>query len=196
MYRVILLTFMLSLVAVSATWADVPLPPNLKYVDPRVRFDGMDKYADHVFFLRFQTGNGNPFAAPARVVELKNKGPFPLKAGRRIANMVVLAMTRKDFDKRKTDDPAFAWLTKDSTDVQKAMIEAPSTTASAKDKQVPVTEYRVDMKEGKLTVELLKKDKPRSEASPDGRLPQVAFGIFSALSLALFGVWFVRRRSP
>ena len=195
MNRLAILAFALS-VAVSTAWADVPLPSDLKYIDPRMRFDGVEEHKDYVFHLRFLTFSGGPANTPYRLIEVKDAKPFDLKSQRRLTGMALLAMERKEFDKRAKDDPSLKWLTDKTEGVLKASINAPSTVGSVKDKEVPVTEYKTSIKDGKLSAELQKKEKPRSEAAPDGRLPQLAFGVFSALSLAVLGIWFVRRRVP
>ena len=195
MYRVILFTLAVSLVSVSAVSADIPLPKNLKYVDPRVRFDGIDKYEDYVFYLRFLTFTGGPAGVPHRLMEVKDTKAFNLKAERRLGNMSLLAIERKDFDKRSKEDPSLKWLTDKTEGVLAATFNSPSTTGSVNDKEVPVTAYRAAIKDGKLTVELVKAEK-RGDAGPAGLMPMWLLAIVGSLSLACLGIWFVRRRSP
>lgn len=195
MSRVILFAFTSSLIATSVAVADIPLPPNFKYVIPRVRFDGVKKHADYVFTLRFETEGRAPNSRHHGLIVVNDDTPFDFNV-QRIFGMSLLAMERKEFSKRVKEDPSLKWLTDETDGVLRASVSPPSTTGSVKDKEVPVTAYKVLLKDGKLTVELQKADKARSDAAPDSRLPQVAFGIFSALSLALLGVWFVRRPSP
>ena len=59
MYRAMLFALVVGLVAVSVASADLPPPPDQKIVTPKVRFDGLDKQADYVFFLKYKAGNGN-----------------------------------------------------------------------------------------------------------------------------------------
>ncbi len=197
MARIVISAFLLCL-AGSVALGDVPLPPDLKYVDPRVRFDGVEKHGDYVFHLRFLTFSGGPANTPYTLIEVKDEKPFQLNAQRRISNMALLAMEKKDFDKRAKDDPSLKWLTDKTAGVLSAYVSTPSTTGSVKAKEVPVTEYKVILKDGKLQVE--NGVKRRSDASEPndarsiGRLPQMAFGIFTALALAFAGIWFVRSR--
>ena len=60
-------------------------------------------------------------------------------------------------------------------------------------KKVPLTTYRVTLKEGKLTAEMVK-DKKRGAAAPARVFPLVGFGLSSAISLGWFGIWFARRQ--
>jgi hypothetical protein len=103
-------------------------------------------------------------------------------------------MERKDFDQRAKDDPSLKWLTDKTDGVLYISIDSPVTVGKVSDKEVPVTTYRVALKDGKLSAELVKDDK-RSEAAPEGPLPMWAFAIVFAFSLAGLGIWFARRRS-
>ncbi len=180
--------------AASVALADIPLPKDLKYVDPRVRFEGIDKQPAFVFHLRFLTFTGGPAGAPFRLIEVKDEKPFNLKAERRLINMSLLAMDRKEFAKRAKEDPSLKWLTDKTDGVLKSAITPPSTVGSVNLKEVPITTYRVTLKDGKLAAELVKDDK-RSEAAPDGPLPLWALAGVFAFSLAGLGIWFARRRS-
>lgn len=192
MNRAALFASALVLVSAAVASADVPLPKDLKYVDPRVSFEGIDKQADYVFYLRFLSFTGAPVGVPHMLIEVKDAKPFNLKAQRRLTDMSLLAMERKDFDKRKQDDASLKWLTDKTPGVLKAAIATPSTTASVNVKEVPVTAYKVTLKDGKLSAELVK-DAKRSEA-PAGPLPVWGFGLVLAFSIAGLGLWFARRR--
>src|SRR5947208_14851459 len=109
MPRFVFLSLSVSLLVATAAFADVPLPKDLKCVDPRVRFDGVEKYADHAFFLKFKTFSGGPANTPFTTIEVKDAKDFNLKARRRIIDMHLLAIERKDFDQRKKDDPSMTW---------------------------------------------------------------------------------------
>jgi hypothetical protein len=189
------LSFFAALTAVitaSTVVADVPLPPGIQYVVPRVRFAGVEKYPDHVFYLKFTTGTGAP-KTPMRF-EVKKAEPITLTGSqRRITNMYLLALDRKEFEKRKGEDATFAWLSEKTPGVLSASLIPPSTTGSTKDKEVPVTEYEAAITDGKLTVSKVKM-KASSELAPDREMRPWVIGIAIALSLAFFGVWFVRRR--
>ncbi|HZZ80485.1 MAG TPA: hypothetical protein VFE62_18420 [Gemmataceae bacterium] len=180
-----------TLMMVGAVSADVPLPKDKKYIDPRVKFDGVEKYADHVFYLRFLTFTGGPARTPYTLREVKDGKPFALNAKRRIINVTLLAMNRKEFAKLSKDDASLKWLSDKTEGVVTANVIAPSTVGSADLKEAPVTTYRVELKDGKLSVEMVR-DTKRSDAGP---LPMWGFGLVLALSIASLGIWFARRRS-
>src|SRR5437879_1760737 len=124
MKRATLLSCAVILFTAAAASADLPPPPDLKAVDPRVRFDGVEKHADYAFVLRYQSGAGNPFAAPVTTVVLKNaETTLTLKMGRRTVNMHLLALDRKEFDKRRADDGSLKWLTDKTDGVMRANIK-------------------------------------------------------------------------
>jgi hypothetical protein len=175
-----------------AAWADVPLPKDIKYIDPRVKFERVKDHADQVFHLRFLTFSGGPSGIPYRVMEVKDSEPFNLNAQRRLYDMKLLAMDRKEFEKRAKDDPSLKWLTDKTEGVLSVAVSPPSTTASVKVKEAPVTTYRVNLKEGKLSAERVGEGK-RTDAGPTGLLPVWAFGIIASLSVAWFGIWYSRR---
>ena len=193
MIRLASIAILTALFSAAASYADVPLPKDLKYVDPRVSFEGVEKQADHVFYVRFLTFTGGPGKTPYRVMEVNDAKPFNLKAERRLINMSLLAMDRKEFDKRKNEDPSLKWLTDKTAGVTAASFNAPSTVGKVSQTEVPVTTYRVTLKDGKLTAELVK-DAKRGDATPGGLLPVWAFGLVGALSLAGLGMWAARRR--
>jgi hypothetical protein len=195
MRRPFLLATAVCLLLAAAATADVPLPPDLKHVTPRVRFEGLDKAADYVFFLKYNSGNGNPFAAPPRYVEVKNAEPFEMGGGRRIVGVALFAVPRADAAKLREKDPTMAWLSDKTPGVLKADVQAPSTVVSVKVTEVPVTTYRVRLADDKLKVEMAPVEEKRGEA-PARRLGLVVVGLSLSLSLALFGLWFVRRRGP
>ena len=181
------------LVIVGVVSADVPLPKDLKYIDPWVQFDGVEKYVDHVFYLRFLTFTGAPMKkTPFTLREVKNAKPFPLFVRRHLTNMSLLAMDRKEFEKRAKEDASLKWLTDKAEGVLEAyLVDTPETAISVKQKEAPVTVYRVALKDGKLTAETVR-DKKRSDAGP---MPMWGFGLVLALSIAGLGIWFARRRS-
>jgi hypothetical protein len=193
MRRSLLLALVGCLVWVSAAAADVPLPSDKKYVTPKVSFEGVDKQADYVFFLKYNAGNGNPFAAAPTVIEVKNAEPFDMAGGRRIAAVQLFAVPKADAAKLRETNPK-EWGTDKTPGVLKADVTAPNTVVSSKLKEVPVTTYRVSVADGKMKVEMLAAENKRGEAPAD-RLPRVAAASAAALSLALFGIWFARRRS-
>lgn len=183
--------------------ADLPPPSHLKNVDPRVRFEGIEDYPDHVFFLRYYDVHGNPVGTRPNLIELKNMEVLSIKA-RRIYHMTVLVMSRTEFDKRKADDPSLSWLKGEPLDqrehplswlakipeVKYASIQAPPTVASVFASESPLAEYRIAFSAGRLVVDVL--SIPEPNYTPPLERPLV--WLFVAAALASTGVWFVRRR--
>jgi hypothetical protein len=190
MRRTLGLAFALSLFLVPAASADIPLPKDLKYVDPRVSFEGIDKLPDHVFFLRFLTFAGGPSGVPHTLIEVADAKPFNLNAQRRLLDFTLLAMDRKTYEAKSKDAPAAKWLTDKTEGVLKAAVPTPSTTAPASLKEVPVTPYRVTLTDGKLKVEQIAMKK--TSAAPVESSSWLV-GVALAISFAWLGLWFVRR---
>jgi hypothetical protein len=171
--------------------ADIPLPSNLKYIDPRVQFQGIEDYPDHIFYLRFKTFSGGP-GGDSRLIKVKDSQPFPLNAQRRLMYMSLLAMDRKKFTQRAQEDPGLTWLKGESKDVLSALVQEPSTVAPASITKSPVTSYRVSLKDNKLSVERLPDDQAIAGGGAwlDARW---GIGIGQFGCLAGLGVWFARR---
>ena len=215
MIRRVMLSFVLA-----STWAfnvsadsappTRPTPlTHLKRVDPRVCFKGIEDYPDHVFFLwYYNLGRGNPMGTPPSLVEVKNSGVFTLNRGN-FRTLTLLAMPRKDFDKRSAEDPSLVWLKgeplgrhsendlawlRNIPDVLYSYVQAPPTWASAYVDETPVTEYRVTLTDrGRLVVEVLAISEPNF-TPPLWRWPTWVAGIFGSAALVGAGVWYVRRR--
>jgi hypothetical protein len=141
--------------------------------------------------LRFLTFTGGPARAKPTLREVKDAKPFALNAQRRIIDVTLLAMDRKEFEKRAREDSSLGWLSDKTEGVLKANINAPSTVVSADLKEAPVTTYRVTLKDGKLSAQMVR-DRKTSDAGP---LPMWGFGLALTLSIASLGIWFARRRA-
>jgi hypothetical protein len=191
MRRALGLAFAFSLFLVSAASADIPLPKDIKYVDPRVKFEGVEKYSDYVFYLRFLTFTGGPANTPYTLIEVKDDKVFNLNAQRRLLNMNLLAMERKEFEKRAKEAPPSKWLTDKTEGILKATVPIPATTAPVTLKEAPVTTYSVTLTDGKLKAEMVETKK--SSAAPVDPSSAWILGIVASFSLAWFGLWFVRR---
>ena len=169
------------------------LPKGYKVAEPSVRFTGTDKCADHVFYLNNRTAY---FDFGHGLVEVKGSEPITLafKTKDYIPNLhvVLLAVERRDFEKRKKEDVSLKWLIDEKYGVLSAKLTPPETTASAAAREIPVTTYRVTLKEGKLSAE--KAEQKKSDAgNRSGSLPPWILGIVSSLSIAWLGIWFARR---
>jgi hypothetical protein len=210
------LALLASLAAAAAARADLAPPPGTKVIDPRVGFEGVEQQAGYAFFLRCQRGDGNPFAAPTTWAEVKDGEAFTLPgSGRRIAALQLVAVPRKEVAKPFADDPKLPWLTDRTPDVLRADVDPPSTVGRAGDRDAPVTRYRVRIREDRLTVERVAEDTRRG-AAPAGELVPVLESVrpvaedtrrgapalppvlvaVGAASLAVIGLWLVRRRGP
>ena len=141
MIRCVVLSFVLLSTFVSNASADIPPPPGHKRVNPRVCFEGIDKHADHIFYLQLDTFRGGPGPPPNRLVQVIDSDPFSLSAG--IPIRYLLALERKEFEQRWKDDPSSKWLNNETDGVKAASVTAPPTIGKTTDKEVPVTVYRV-----------------------------------------------------
>ena len=190
MIRKTVLATALALCTVSLASADVPPPPGITFIQPRLQFEGVGKYTDQVFFLKFKTGR-NPTYMVTTIVEVKNSQPFTMASGRILESMSLFAVDRKEYDKLKAGDPK-DWLKTSAPGILSTSIDIPSTNGSVKDKEVPVIRYRISIEGGKLTAPRVAAEKQQSEA-PTGT-PNWAVGVGIAFSLTALGQWLVRRR--
>ncbi len=192
MFRHCALVLGVSMFVVASSRGDLPLPNDIKYIDPRVSFDGIDQYPDQVFYLRFITFSGGPNGVPPTLIEVKDSKAFNLNAQRRLTNMQLLTMNRDAFNKLAKDDAKLKFMNDKTEGVVAANLKAPPTTAPVTTKEGPVTTYRVKLKDGKLTVEPVE-EKKRSQALP--KVPPLwVVGIVGSLCMAALGLWFTRRR--
>lgn len=181
-----------SLLFASTSLADIPLPKDLKRIEPRVSFEGIEKYPDYVFFLRFSSSPGNPIGAPHTLLPIKNTNPFVIKPNGRLISMHLLAMDRKEYEKRAKADAGLKWLTEKAEGVLSANVSHPETVVSIKIVDVPVETYLAVIKDKKLTVQNIGKKKG-SEIVPFGWLPNLVGGIALTVSLTWMGLWLIRR---
>jgi hypothetical protein len=198
------LTMLISVVMVgtlSANAGPPQVPKGRKVIEPAVRFEGIDKHPDYIFHLQY----GAAYFG-ARTVELKDAHPVKvtfqgsgfLSRGDRypaVSYMALLAMQRNDFDRRKKDDPSLKWLNAETKGILEAKLTPPETTAPVTVKDIPVTTYRVTLKDGKLTAEKVE-EKKNAAIEPAGGMPPWMFGIISSLSMVWLGIWFARRGGP
>lgn len=189
-FRNLLTSLAVSLLFASTSLANAPLPKNLKRIEPSVRFEGIDKHADHVFFVRYISGIPG-YPRPAKLVEIKESSEFKID-GTHIFSIILLAIKRKDFDKRAKEDPKLEWLTEKAAGVSAVEVDQPSTTAPVKAKVVAVTSYRITLKDGNLNAEKIE-EKQKSQTGPnDGLLPIWVLGFVCSVSVSWLGVWGAR----
>jgi len=188
--------FAFALVFVSAASADIALPKDQQQVDPKFCFEGTEKQGDTVFFLRYLTFVGSPSGVPHRLLEIKDDKAFPLGAQRRLSSLQVLALNRKEFEKRSKEDSSLKWLSDKTEGVLMVEIATPNVVFPVSQKEIPVNTYRLSIKDGKVIAEKLA-DKPgvkQGDATPFNPVPLWLFGILGAASVMWFGVWFARRK--
>ena len=185
----IALTLLLSL-PVAALRADIPLPPNLQYVDPVVSFEGIAKLVpEYEFRLRYLTFVGGPSGVPYTYKKVSGESGFALGASRRLIDMQLLGLKRDEFQRREKEDPSLRWLNDKTPGVLAAEVQAPSTVAE-RGRPSPAAEYRVSLKDGKLTVERIEKaEKKAGAASPWSTW---IAGIALSLGIAGLGLWLSR----
>jgi hypothetical protein len=194
MHRRYFLAVIATLTAASAARADIPLPDHLTYVDPQVAFDGIAENPDYVFYLRYLTFNGGPGNTPHTVVEVRDSKPFVLQTERRLMGMKLLAMKRTEFAKLANGQKSLDWLTDKTEGVLAAEFDEPSTVAPKKAKKPPLSTYRVQVKNGKLEVELVARTK-LEETNSGGVLQNSMAGLALAGALASLGLLIMRRRN-
>lgn len=187
MIRTLTLACLFGLLVTASVQADVPLDKGLKYVDPVLAFEGVEKNPDYVFFIRFKTFTGGPARVKPTLKQVKDDKPFVMGAQRRLFELNVLAVPKKLYDEKNKADATNAWLTEKTEGVLAAPFDAPSTVGKEADKEVPVTHYNVTITDGKLVVKSVKK---KADAS---LVPLWLVGLVSAFSLVWFGVWMTRR---
>jgi len=203
MSRKLAMALVSSLALVAAVFANAgppPLPKGHKVAEPPVRFEGIDKHPDHIFHLCY----GGTFLG-VTVVEIKDANVIKLKFKfglnsqdhkPNLSYMALVAMERKEFEKRQKENPSLKWLYDEpkAKGVLEAKLVPPATTVPITVKEIPVTTYRVTLKNGKLSAEKVE-DKKRGAEGPTGSLSPLTFGIASSLSMAWLGIWFARRGS-
>jgi hypothetical protein len=177
--------------AVFANAGPAPLPKDRKVAEPPVRFEGLDKHPDYVFCLHYHV-----LFRDSTLLEIKDDQAFKLhfKFTDRspVVYMTLFAMERKEFEKRKKEDPSLKWLYEPSTKgVLQAKLNPPETTVPITVKDIPVTTYRVTLEDSKLSAEKVENKKCGEEST--GLLPPWVFAMVSSLSIAWLGVWFARR---
>jgi hypothetical protein len=178
--------------AVSANAGPPSVPKGQKRIDPLVRFEGVEQYPDYIFHVRcgavylgtrwFPVQDAKPFAL--KFDSFKQSAPT--------LYMTLLAMKREDFNKRAKDNPKLDWLTENTPGVLSAKLDAPSVTIPVEQKDVPLTTYRVKLKDDKLSAEKVE-DPKTGEGPPLGLVPAWTFGLVSSLSIGWLGIWFARR---
>jgi hypothetical protein len=165
------------------------LPKFERHVDPRLSFEGVDEYPNHRFFLRYQTFQRGP--QEYSVIEVTNSRPVTLKIERYLGSVQLLAVERKAYAERRRKDLDDDWELQRITGALTANMTAPSTTAPLIGKR-PVSQYRVRLEDGKLSVESTQNRKS-SRAEPVGPLPAWTLAIAFSASLAWLGICFAGR---
>jgi hypothetical protein len=180
------------LLAASNASADLPAPVETKYVAPRVRFIGIEKHPDLVFFLTYQTGRDGRSLYP-QMIEVKNDWGFTLKHPERwIVDTKLLAIRKDEFEKLKNGNSVLLTIDTNTPGIMTADIPVPTNTVWKFSLFNPLTEYRVFIKGSTLEVTPVKKEKTEA---PESGMPYWAIGLALALSLASLGLWATRQKS-
>jgi hypothetical protein len=175
-------------------WEDleVSAPPKVKYSDVRIRLEGIGKYPDQVFCVRYtasvsDASGGNKVSH--EVVEVKNSDAVTLNTD---GNLQVLTMKRDEFKGLAKADPTLRWMNAETKGVMVADAQLP------RDEPLLVITCKVTVKSGflfltksKLTVQVVSDNR-------HGRLPLPpiwALGIVTSLLMTGLGLWFTRRRT-
>src|SRR5262245_14182399 len=129
MRRYILLAVAVTLAMAAVAFANAgpaPLPKDRKVAEPPVKFEGIDKHTDYVFVLTY----GAVYFG-STTVELKDTKAitldFKTKNRTPSAHMTLYAVERKDFEKRKKDDPTLKWLHTAKDGVLSVKVTPPET---------------------------------------------------------------------
>lgn len=175
--------------AISANSGPPSLPKEHRVHEPSVCFEGIDKHADHVFYLRF-----NIIYRGLTLIEVKDDKAIKLNLGftdRKpvFGEMVLLAIERKAFEQRKKDDPSLKWLKETNEGLLVAKLDPPESTVPVSVKTNATMTYRVTLKEGKLSVDKV------DEKKPTGLLPIWVFGLIGSVSVLWLGIWYQRKGS-
>lgn len=207
--RSLILAAGLGVIVASAAFADIPAPRSERIeATHRFRFLGVDDHPDYVFFFGFHaaSGRGNPFAEPARLMRV-NEGQPVIASGHHLTGDHLLAIPRAEFDARKDDfaqQGPFMQMKGAFPGTLKCDVRAAVRSETA--------EYRIQVKDGKLTVELLSNPSiftvPQTPPTPPASqaqapadkassltpwtFPAVACVAFS-IALALGGIWLAWR---
>lgn len=179
------------------TRADMPLA-GAREITPRLRFDNLDDYPDYRFYLQYRRGDGNPYAAPLRVVEVVSRQPVAVEGpGRRVADLALLAGPRDlpppalaaDLRGPAPEFPGFLRATN---------LEPPVTTTFRPNRGDDyVMPYRVAITDGRLELTPL----PTEGDYPGGLTDNAVLQYWPALlavavaACAGAGIWFARRRA-
>jgi hypothetical protein len=178
--------------AASANFGPQYVPKDRKVAEPPVSLMGVENHTDYVFYLRYHLAYRDD-----TLIEVKDNKAFKLdfKAKDRIASMdsmALLAMRRKDFDKRKQEGPSLKWLSNKTDGLLEASLTPLETTERVAVKEIPVTTYRVTIRDGKLIAEKVE-SKKSGAADSSSLVPPWTIGIACSISMAWLGIWFSRR---
>lgn len=169
---------------------------------PRVRFEGIEKNTDYIFYLQYSLSYPHPhfdefYNVPHNPIEIRDEKAIELSIDDHgFASMKLIAVKRVDAARMSKDEKG--WISENTPAVLIANLETPETyvrkTLLWRITKDPITTYRIHMEGNNLSVENLSKDKKRSDARLD-RLPTIMAGLAISLSMATLGLWFVRRGS-
>lgn len=186
------LTVAITLLFGATAAADFPLPAHLKTVDRLVRFEGIEKFPEKIFYLRYSNTNGAPRQTDPPTLARAGAETIRLAPGRHMHRFEILAVDRGAFDEHEKSGDLAVWLAGSPEGILVASPPPPSDAAPISSLTPPVTTYRLSIQNGSLDVEAI--SPPLVERAVTGNLPIVVYGSAIALGVAAAGLWFVRRR--
>jgi hypothetical protein len=179
--------------------ADMAIIPGEKWQEPHLRFAGVEDFPDYVFYLKYQSGPGNPGVGERNAVRITSGASFtlPETGRRRFTNTALVAVPRGSIPSADTD-PDWEWLSEKTPGVLEARLDDNDLFRfnwffDPNDHYV--TPFQVAIKNGQLDVTRL----PLEGVAPVIRLgplclPMWPTVLVMALTIAGIGVWFARRR--
>ena len=84
-------------------------------------FQGVENHTDYIFYLRVPPIIHPGRSRPHYLIEVKDSKAFNLDPTR-LADIKLLAMERKEFDKHVKDDPSDNWLTPETKGILSAKV--------------------------------------------------------------------------
>ena len=186
MKRILLSASLVNLLFTSLAWADVALPDHLIDADPQVRFLGIEKYPEYVFFFTYTNADPRSLLRWPVQVAVKGEGEITVTGGKHFGGARLLAVSRTEFDRRgNVDENTPGALVVPLLDV--------TSVVPRSNKRASFSEYRVSIRDGKLSADTVKASGNNETRASRPFAWCVGASAFM-LSLAGLGIWFARRR--
>jgi hypothetical protein len=130
--------------------------PGYNWQEPHLRFAGLENHPDYVFYLKYQSGPGNPGVGKRNAVRITSGEPFtlPETGRRRFIHTALVAVPRGSLPSADTD-PDWEWLSEKTSGVLEARLDDNDLDRSywiTDPNNHYVTPYQVAIQEGRLEV--------------------------------------------